>query len=181
MVAVGVTPGTAEANSGTESARLPDEAVTRRSALMALSTLAVADFDTEAPNTAMAETRAMPIISAEAVWAVRRGLRIELSRPSLPASPNAPASGRPMAEDNGRATAGASMATPKRRQQGSHGYKQHVRFGQPDGQHDATHNADRAAPDELASGRDLSLGLTIDRARPPGVCARPAGPGRPRQ
>ena len=65
-----MTPGTAEANSGAPSARVPEEAVTRRSALMASSTLAVADFETEAPNTAMAETRAIPIISAEAVWAV---------------------------------------------------------------------------------------------------------------
>ena len=81
---------------------------------MASSTLAVADFETEAPNTAMAETRAMPIMSAEAVWAVRRGLRIEFNRPSFPAAPNARASGRPIAADNGRATAGASMATPKR-------------------------------------------------------------------
>jgi hypothetical protein len=34
---------------------------------MAWSTLAVADFDNDAPNTAMAETRAMPTIRADAV------------------------------------------------------------------------------------------------------------------
>ena len=105
---------------------------------MASWTLAVADFETEAPNTAMAETRPMPIMSAEAVWAVRRGLRIEFNRPSFPAAPNAPASGRPMTADNGRATAGASMATPKRSKQGSHSHKQYVWLGQPDGQHDST-------------------------------------------
>ena len=51
---------------------------------MALSTLLVADVDSDAPNTAMAETRASPTISADAVWAVRRGLRMEFSRPAGP-------------------------------------------------------------------------------------------------
>ena len=62
-----VTPGTAVATAGTESANPPEEAVTSRSALMAWSMLAVADFDADAPNTAMAETRARPTIRAEAV------------------------------------------------------------------------------------------------------------------
>ena len=57
---------------------------------MALSTLLVADLDNDAPNTAMAETSARPTISAEAVCAVRRGLRMEFSRPNLPEIPNAP-------------------------------------------------------------------------------------------
>ena len=51
-------------------------------------------------------------MSAEAVWAVRRGLRMEFSRPSWPGSPSNRASGRPIALASGRATAGASMATP---------------------------------------------------------------------
>ena len=51
-------------------------------------------------------------MSAEAVWAVRRGLRIEFSRPSLPGSPNTLASGRPITLEAGRAIAGESMATP---------------------------------------------------------------------
>ena len=67
-----------------------------RSALMALSTLLVAERDREAPNTAMAETRASPTIRADAVCAVRRGLRIEFSRPSRPDIPSRRASGRPM-------------------------------------------------------------------------------------
>ena len=46
---------------------------------MALSTLLVADRDSEAPNTAMAETSARPTMSADAVCAVRRGLRMEFS------------------------------------------------------------------------------------------------------
>ncbi len=86
--------------------------VTIRSALMALSTLLVAERESEAPNTAMAETRASPTISADEVCAVRRGLRMEFSRPSRPDIPSRRAPGRPMTLAMGRATAGASMATP---------------------------------------------------------------------
>ena len=67
--------------------------VTIRSALMALSTLLVADRDSDAPNTAMAETRARPTISADDVCAVRRGLRMEFSRPSRPDMPSRRAPG----------------------------------------------------------------------------------------
>ena len=63
----------------------------------------------EAPSTAIVDTSAIPIIRAAAVWAVRRGLRIEFSRPSLPGTPSTAASGRPSALDSGRATTGASM------------------------------------------------------------------------
>ena len=83
-----------------------------KSALMALSTLLVAERESEAPNTAMAETRARPTMSADAVCAVRRGLRMEFSRPSRPDMPNRRASGRPITLAIGRATAGASLATP---------------------------------------------------------------------
>ena len=79
---------------------------------MALSTLLVAERDSEAPKTAMAETRASPTMSADAVWAVRRGLRMEFSRPSRPEMPSRRASGRPMTLAIGRATAGARRATP---------------------------------------------------------------------
>ncbi len=51
-------------------------------------------------------------MSADAVWAVRRGLRIEFSRPRRPDIPRRRASGRPNTLDIGRATAGASRATP---------------------------------------------------------------------
>ncbi len=111
-----MTPGTADATLGTVVLKLPDPflfvLLTMRSALMALSTLLVADFDSDAPKTAMAETRASPTISAADVCAVRRGLRMEFSRPSRPEVPSRRASGRPMALAMGRATAGASMATP---------------------------------------------------------------------
>ena len=83
-----------------------------RSALIASLMLDVAERDTDAPKTAMADTRAMPIMRAEAVWAVRRGLRMEFSRPNLPGAPRTAANGRPMALERGRATAGASMAAP---------------------------------------------------------------------
>ena len=49
---------------------------------------------------------------AEEVWAVRRGLRIEFSRPSLPEIPSRRARGRPMTLAMGRATTGASMPMP---------------------------------------------------------------------
>ena len=79
---------------------------------MALSTLLVADRDSDAPKTAIAETRARPTMRADAVCAVRRGLRMEFSRPSRPDMPSRRASGRPMTLDIGRATAGARRATP---------------------------------------------------------------------
>ena len=94
---VAVTPGTLEAIEAAELLSSPDPvAVTIRSALIAWSALLVADRDTEAPNTDIAATRARPTMSAEAVWAVRRGLRIEFCRPSLPGSPSSRASGRPI-------------------------------------------------------------------------------------
>ena len=112
-----MTPGTRAACSGTVVLKPPGPPdmfvfVTIRSALMALSTLLVAERDSEAPNTAMAETRASPTIRAEDVCAVRRGLRMEFSRPSRPDMPSRRAPGRPMTLAMGRATAGASMATP---------------------------------------------------------------------
>ena len=60
----------------------------------------------------MVDTSAIPTSSAEAVWAVRRGLRIEFSRPSFPAIPKRRASGRPITLAMGRATTGASMPMP---------------------------------------------------------------------
>ena len=81
---------------------------------MAWSALLVADRDTEAPNTDIAATRARPTMSAAAVCAVRRGLRMEFSRPSLPGSPSTRASGRPITLDSGRAIAGARVAAPRK-------------------------------------------------------------------
>jgi hypothetical protein len=60
----------------------------------------------------MVDTSAIPTRSAEAVWAVRRGLRIEFSRPSFPEIPNRRARGRPITLAIGRATTGASIPMP---------------------------------------------------------------------
>ena len=49
---------------------------------------------------------------AAAVDAVRRGLRMALSRPSRPGMPRKRAAGAPMIRDSGPATSGESMATP---------------------------------------------------------------------
>src|SRR6476469_6251979 len=83
-----------------------------RSALIAWSALLLADLDSEAPNTDIAATRARPTMSAEAVCAVRRGLRMEFSRPSLPGSPRTRASGRPIKRQIRGAVAGGSMGAP---------------------------------------------------------------------
>ena len=101
---------------------------------MALSTLLVADRDSDAPNTAMAETSASPTIRAEAVWAVRRGLRMEFSRPSRPDMPSRRASGRPMTLAIGRATAGASIATPTKTEDRAQAHQLDGRLRQPHGE-----------------------------------------------
>ncbi len=115
-VEVDVTPGTPATTAGTVVLNAPGplllELLTMMFAAMAWSMLAVADCETDAPNTAMTETKASPTIKAEAVWAVRRGLRMEFSRPRRPDTPSRRASGRPITLDIGRATAGARRATP---------------------------------------------------------------------
>ena len=62
-------------------------------------------------TTATMHTSAMPIISAEAVAAVRRGLRALFSRASLPEAPSIRGSGAPSARAAGRAMRGLSTAT----------------------------------------------------------------------
>ena len=112
---VAVTPGTTAAVGATDLENPPCEfegVDTIRSARMALSTLLVAELDSEAPKTEMTETRASPTMSAEAVCAVRKGLRMEFSRPSRPDTPSNRAKGRPMTPAIGLARAGARRATP---------------------------------------------------------------------
>ena len=65
----------------------------------------------DAPNVAVRPTSASPITSADAVIAVRRGLRIALARASAPGGPKR-RNGAPMARTAGRATAGSSITTP---------------------------------------------------------------------
>src|SRR5918996_894469 len=72
-----------------------------------------ADVDAlaEAPKTATNTTRPRPIISADAVAAVRRGLRIAFSRASLPGTPSA-RTGTPIVAATGLAISGVSIAMP---------------------------------------------------------------------
>ena len=85
--------------------------VRMKSAFNVRSRISVVDALAEAPNTATNTTRPSPIISAEAVAAVRRGFRIEFSPPSLPGTPVLRI-GSPMAPAIGRAINGVSIATP---------------------------------------------------------------------
>ena len=80
---------------------------------MALSTLCVADRDNDAPKTAMAETSASPTMSADAVWAVRRGLRMEFSRPSRPDMPEQPGERAPDARSTWAAPRPAPAGPPR--------------------------------------------------------------------
>ncbi len=60
-----------------------------------------------------APTRAVPIMSALAVAAVRRGLRSEFCRASRPTVPASATDGTEISHTTGRAMSGAAIATPK--------------------------------------------------------------------
>ena len=66
-----------------------------------------------AAKIATSTTRATPIISAEAVTAVRCGWRVAFSRASRPVSFCIRSSGQPMAALSGRTSVGARSASPK--------------------------------------------------------------------
>ena len=89
------TPGIRATAAATEVLNPELGPVMMSSALTALSRLVFADSDSDAPRTAIVDTSAIPTIRAAAVCAVRRGLRIEFSRPILPGVPSSAASGRP--------------------------------------------------------------------------------------
>ena len=65
-----------------------------------------------AASTATSVTSASPIISADAVVAVRPGFRIALPRASDPAAPPIFVAGQPSTRANGGTSVGASIATP---------------------------------------------------------------------
>ena len=67
------------------------------------------------PRIATKVTRARPIISAEAVEAVRLVFRIVLSRASTPAVPPIRVAGHPSTEASGRTRRDAFALTPKKR------------------------------------------------------------------
>ena len=65
-----------------------------------------------AASTATSVTSASPIISADAVDAVRPGFRIALPRASVPAAPPSRVAGQPSTRASGGTSVGASIATP---------------------------------------------------------------------
>ena len=107
--------------------------------------LAVADSDSEAPNTANVETSASPTMRAAAVWAVRFGLRIEFSRPKLPDGPSRAASGRPMTRRHRAGDEGCKHAHAEEDGHGTDTHQLDRRCGQADPQEDdAAHQQQRA-------------------------------------
>ncbi len=107
------TPGvsaTAVATAAGNPWKLSD--CTTTSAVIASVTTEASEALTEAPRMPTAVTRASPIISAAAVEAVRRGLRMAFNRPSRPGTPRA--SGPPTTRATGRASSGDRPATPRK-------------------------------------------------------------------
>ena len=83
-----------------------------RSARSTSSSVLVAEALSDAAKTQTNETRPRPMTSAAAVDAVRRGLRLAFSLPSLPGADRR--SGLPIAEASGRAKNGSSIVTPRK-------------------------------------------------------------------
>ena len=109
----------------------------------------------------MVETSASPTMSADAVCAVRRGLRMEFSRPSFPDIPNSRASGRPITLAIGRATTGASIPIPMKRATAPSPTSWMAGLESPNDQDgDAEHGEHRADGDP-AAGRLLLVGSVI--------------------
>ena len=79
----------------------------------ASSTVLLNDALVEAAKMVMNVTSPTPIISADAVAAVRLGLRMAFSRASWPEMPRRRGSGSPMTRLSGRATVRPSADTPK--------------------------------------------------------------------
>ena len=90
--------------------------VTMKSAPTLRSMVALALLVIERAEDTAGRTSASPTIRAEAVAAVRRGLRRAFSRESRPVGPQIRGSGTPMPPTAGRLTKGLSMATPRKTQ-----------------------------------------------------------------
>ena len=99
----------------------------------------------------MVDTSASPTISAEAVCAVRRGLRIEFSRPSFPEMRKARAIGRPITLAIGRATVGASIPMPMKIGDRAETDELDGGFRQPEGQRGDAEDGDDRADDDPSS------------------------------
>ena len=128
---------------------------------MALSTLLVAERDNDAPNTAMAETSASPTIRADAVWAVRRGLRMEFSRPSRPEVPNRRARGRPMTPGHRARHRRGQHGDTDEEHDGPESDQGDGRSRQTPGQQSHPDDGDDPAPDEPSTERDLVFDLLV--------------------
>ncbi len=85
---------------------------TAKSALMSLAKARSAALLTEAPTTLSVVIRVTPMVSAEAVVAVRRGLRTAFSRASLPGVPNSLRSTGANSAITGRDSSGVRTKTP---------------------------------------------------------------------
>ena len=92
---------------------------TTRSPAKLSSTVDSTDALVEAPRIEMNATRVTPIISAEAVAAVRFGFRMAFSRARLPATPRRRGRGLPSSQLTGRARTGPSTTVPTNTQQGA--------------------------------------------------------------
>ena len=100
-------------------------------------------MDSDAPNTAMAETRASPTMRAEAVCAVRRGLRMEFSRPSFPGTPRTRASGPPDDAGQGPGHRGAKHGGTDEDGDGPGAHQGNGRLGEAEGQEGPPDHGDR--------------------------------------
>ena len=110
-----VTPSTFESGSVMPdgSGEKPSSWVTMPAALTCSSTPWSIVARRPAAKMATSTTSATPIISAEAVTAVRCGWRRLFSRASVPVTPCRRTSGRPIRPLSGRTRVGASSAKPK--------------------------------------------------------------------
>ncbi len=105
----------AGASSGLSSDPLKPSGRTIRSPAKSSSTVSSIDALIDAPNVVNRPTTAVPTISAEALAAVRRGLRMALRRARRPVTPRRAAGPAPITAAAGRATTGPSTTAPTSR------------------------------------------------------------------
>ncbi len=124
------------------------------------STVSSTDCLMEAPNTVNSVTTATPTISAEAVLAVRRGLRMAFWRASLPLMARRRASGAPSTAAAGRATIGPSRMKPGQRGDGARARLRGRVAGRAGPHDDAAGAASTTAP---ATARQREERRPVDR------------------
>ena len=102
----------AGASAGSSPAPLKSSWRTMRSPSKESSTMSSIDALTDEPNVVNRATTAVPTISAEALDAMRRGLRIALRRARRPVKPRVALAPAPSTAAAGRATTGPSTTAP---------------------------------------------------------------------